>query len=256
MLTSALNYDFICYPLKAQYFDHLDSTLKSEIEKIFSNIEKGLIADQEIKSFANSQIKNLFNLRIKAIKWFLEDNHIGDLGQTIEECYHDFDSLNKNSRLIFFVENLKFALRSNKRLIEAFGEHTEAINPNEIESEFKKTSFLEITYDQFITSIALGIPDEEAAQRIIDLVGASLLIEFSAISAGILVDKKIDISEEKAIQLTSLVGNAAQEYSAICYELGLLKRHKSGHPVMQFDNYFIEEQQYLADLGLEDLVEN
>lgn len=254
MLSPALNYDCICYPLKTQYFDRLDNTLKSEIEKLFFNIETGLISNQEIKPFAISQMKNLFNLRIKAIRWFLEDNNIEDLGETIDDCYHDFDSLNENSKLVFFVENLKFALRSNKRLINSFVEHGAEISPTGLEGELK-SSFLEITYDQFITSIALGVPDEEAAQRIIDLIGASLLIEFSIISAAILVDKKIDISEAKAIQLTSLIANAAQEYSAICYETGLLKRHKSEHPAVHFDNSFIDEQQYLADLGLDDLIE-
>lgn len=254
MLAPALNYDFICYPLKTQYFDRLDDKLQSEIEKLFSTVEEGLTSDQDIKPFAVSQIKNLFNLRIKAIKWFLEDNNVEDLGQTIEDCYHDFDSLNENSKLIFFVENLKFALRSHKRVADAFVEHAE-ISQTAVENELK-ASFLEITYEQFTTSIALGVPDEETAQRIIDLIGASLLVEFAAIAAGILVDKKIDISENKASQLTSLTGNAAQEYSAICYELGLLKRHKSGQTNIQlFDNSFIEEQQDLADLGLDDLME-
>lgn len=254
MLSPALNYDFICYPLKTQYFNRLDISLRSEIEKLFSDIEQGLVSTQDTKTFALSQIRNLFNLKIKAIKWFLEGNNVGALSKTIEDCYNDFDGLIDNSKLIFFVENLKFALRSNKRLIDSFVEQVEA-NPINIEIELKALS-LEITYDQFITSIALGVPDEETAQKIIDLVGASLLIEFSAISAGILIEKKIEISENKAMQLTSLIGNAAQEYSAVCYELGMFKRHKSGQSVLQFDNTYVEEQQYLADLGLDELVES
>lgn len=258
MLSPALNYDFICYPLKTQYFDRLDNALQNEIDKVFSDIENGLKSNSDIKAFATSQMKNLFNLRMKAIGWFLEDSHLEDLSETIEECYDDFDSLSQNSKLVFFVENLKFALRANRRLIDSFVEHADseaAANGADIEKEIK-AAVLKLDYEQFVTSIALGVPDEEAAQRIIDLVASSLLIEFSAISAGILIEKNINVSEEKAIQLTSLIGNAAQEYSAICHELGLFKRHKSSQPAMQFEKSYVEEQQFLADLGLDDLVEN
>ncbi len=256
MLSPALNYDFICYPLKTQYFDRLSSSLQNEVTNLFSTIEKGLMNDHDLKSFSASQLKNLFNLRMKAIGWFLEDNHLNDLNQTIDECYDAFDSLNQNSKMVYFVENLKYALRANRRLLNSFVEHAHSSgNSEQIETELR-SSFLEINYDQFITSIALGVPDEDAAQRIIDLVGASLLIEFSAISGGILIEKKIELSEEKAIQLTSVISSAGQDYSAICYELGLFSRAKSTHPQMQFDNDFIKEQQQLADLGLNDLLEN
>ncbi|MBK7389477.1 MAG: hypothetical protein IPI23_10560 [Bacteroidetes bacterium] len=256
MLSPALNYDFICYPLRAQYFDRLSSSLQSEVTNLFFSIEKGLMNGNDLKSFSTSQLKNLFNLRMKAIGWFLEDNHLMDLNGTIDQCYDAFDSLNQNSKMIYFVENLKYALRANRRLLNSFVEPAHTLGLSERIENDLKASFLEINYDQFITSIALGVPDEDVAQRIIDLVGASLLIEFSAISAGILIEKNIDLSEEKAIQLTSIISAAGQDYSAICYELGLFNRVKFTQPQIKFDNDFIIEQQHLADLGLNDLLEN
>lgn len=250
MLSPVVNYDFLCYPLKAQYFDRLDNGLKSEIDKQFSEIENGLRSSSDLRAFASSQLRSIFNLRIKAIKWFLADNHISELAETIDGCYNDFDSLIENSKLVYFVENLKFAMRANKRLVDSIVEHVES---SSTEMELK-ASFLEINYDQFITSISLGIPDEQAAQRIIDLVGASLRIEFSAIAASILMEKGNDISEEKAIQLTSVIGNAGQDYSAICNELGLFKKHKGATSFIQPDKSYVEDQQLLADLGLDDLI--
>ncbi len=250
MLSPVVNYDFICYPLKAQYFDRLENGLQSLIEKQFSEIEKGLKSSSDLRTFAASQLRSIFNLRIKAIKWFLEDNHLSELGATIDGCYNDFDSLNDNPKLAYFVDNLKFAMRANKRLVDSLVEHVD-VSSTEMEL---KSSFLEINYDQFITSISIGIPDEEAVQRIIDLVGASLKIEFSAMAASILIEKSIDISEETAIQLTSVIGTAGQDYSAICHELGLFKRHKSATNFIQPDSSYIEDQQQLADLGLDDLV--
>lgn len=250
MLSPVVNYDFICYPLKAQYFERLDHGLQSEIKKLFSEIENGLKSSSDLRAFATSQLRSIFNLRIKAIKWFLADNHLTALGETIDGCYNDFDSLIENSKLVYFVDNLKFAMRANKRLVDSLVEHVD-ISSTEMEI---KSSFLEINYDQFITSISIGIPDEESAQRIIDLVGSSLRIEFSAIAASILIEKGIDLSEEKAIQLTSVIGNAGQDYSAICHELGLFKRHKGATTFIQPDKSYIEDQQLLADLGLDDLV--
>lgn len=54
--------------------------------------------------------------------------------------------------------------------------------------------------------------------------------------------------------LPLLVADAAQEYSALATELGILK---SSLPVpsfatLSFDNAFIKEQKQLADLGLDD----
>ncbi len=188
------------------------------------------------------------------MSWIFKNSELEDLSETLNEAYDDFDVLLKyDSSYLFLVENLKFSLRANKRYIDSFIEEMDK-NPQIVEEAFKPEAF-NITMQQFTSSIALAIPDEEFAQRLLDLVGASLKIEFSLICAWVLMDKKMVLPADKIKELTSLVGNSAQEFSAICYELGVGVKSKNEQRNFQHKSDYITEQQNLADIGLNDLME-
>jgi hypothetical protein len=112
-----------------------------------------------------------------------------------------------------------------------------------------------ITYKQFISAIALGVPDDAIAQKIVDWTNSSLYIEFVTVSAAIINDEKhLKISDKVIQELAFIIANAAQEYSALATELGILKLRstKQSFAQISFDNDFIKEQKKLADLGLDD----
>jgi len=110
-----------------------------------------------------------------------------------------------------------------------------------------------LTYNQFITAIALGIPDEAITQKIIDWTNSSLYIEYIAVAAFIIKDEKLNVPNRIINQLAFLVANAAQDYSAIAIELGILKMRSAQPSSSQFtfDKEFVLEQKNLADLGLD-----
>jgi len=86
------------------------------------------------------------------------------------------------------------------------------------------------------------------------LTNASLLIEFCAISAAIINDEKMNLPERIINELSFLVADAAQEYLAISYELGILNVNASKQDLtpQKLDNDFINEQKMFANLGIDD----
>ena len=152
-------------------------------------------------------------------------------------------------------ENLLFALRCNQRVAESL-----VAKSNFPAGDFASSisQLPEITYQQFIASLAFANIEEETAQKIVDWTNASLHIEFVLVAADIIGDDKMKVSDKTVNELAFLVADAAQEYSALATELGILKTHSTRQAFsnLSFDNSFIKEQKQLADLGLDDFAAN
>jgi hypothetical protein len=252
MLATAKNYDVICLQMKV-YMPHLESPMKKELNKLLTEIKDGLTSGKKIKPLLDRMLPRIFNFRIKAIKWLIEVGDL-DLSGMMDEIYPQLEELRQNPKLEILAENILFAVRCNKRVVRAligtgdFSEEKFASNASELPI---------ITYEQFLATLAYSIPDDEAAQKIVDWVNASLYIEFIILSAVIINDEKLRVTEKVINELSFLIADAAQEYSANAIELGLLKRSEN-QPLFsdQVDKSFKREQKYLADLGINDFTEN
>lgn len=78
------------------------------------------------------------------------------------------------------------------------------------------------------------------------------------LAADIIMNEKIKVSDQTINELSFIVADAAQEYSALATEFGILKtkvnqQSFSNHP---FDKTFIKEQKKLADIWIEDFDSN
>lgn len=254
MLSSSVSYDILCYPLKNNFYDKLENPIQVKLDKVFSDVENCLIGKSNLEKFSVEKMSDIFDLRMEAMAWLFENSDLENLSEVIEESSEDFNILlSKDSNYLFLVENLKYALRVNKRYIDFCINEIEK-SPSTFEQQFKPEAF-KLTFEQYTNSIAMAIPDEELAQSILDLIGASLKIEFSLICAWILVHNNIQLSIEKIKELTSLVGKSAQDFSAISLEWGIGKKIKSEPKYFIQDNNFVSEQSDLADLGLDDLID-
>jgi hypothetical protein len=253
MLATAKNYDIICLQMRA-CLPHLEFSMKREFGKLLTEIKEGLTTKKKIKPLLDTMLPRVFNFRIKAIKWLAEEGEL-DLSSIIDEMYPQLENLRQNPELEILAENILFAVRCNKRVVEAL------IDSEEFTEEKISSNVIElpaITYGQFLATLAYGIPNDEAAQKIVDWVNASLYIEFIILSAVLINDEKLKVSEKIINELSFLIANAAQEYSAIATEIGLLKTHSDSQTLFseQGDRSFLKEQKYLADLGLNDFAEN
>lgn len=208
-----------------------------------------MIADKKIKSTVNDLLGSIFNLRVKAIVWLLEENEL-NLSDLFDEVIPQIDELKNDPKLEVLAENILFALRCNQRVIDALTKN-EVLSAERISNEVSK--LVPINYQQFVASIALGVPDNDVAQKIIDWANSSLYIEFVTVAASIIHQEKLKVSNKVINELAFIVADAAQEYSAIAMEVGLLKQHSVKNlSQSSFDEDFVKEQKNLSDLGLID----
>ena len=251
MLVTARNYDIICYQLRNSLFTKVDDPLKRSLNKLTKEITSRILSGNKVEPEFRELFPLVFSIRIAAFKILQREKNL-NLSELINEVTAQIEEWKSVKKLGVLVENILFALRCNKRVIDAL------INEGDVsdDSLFSGISQLPIiSYEQFLTAVALGSPSNEAAQKIVDWTAASLNIELVSIAADIIKDKKLDVSIKKINELAFLVANAGQEYLAIAMELGFLKNDptQNDYTELSFSKSFINEQKRLADLDLNDL---
>jgi len=253
MISEAKNYDVICFQLRNNLYSQLENPLKKDINR-FSNEIKLLLTSGKKNNYKSiSILKQVFDLRIKAIKWLATDSNF-DYLETLKDMFPKIEEFRSNKKLEVLTENILFALRCNQRVVESLF-NSETVSTSSF-SNFAKLP--EITYEQFLGSLALSIPDDEIAQKIADWTNSSLLIEFVMVATDIINDENLKISDRIINDLSFLISDAAQEYSALATELGFLRSNFKGQSFsnLSFDKSFIRDQKKLSDIGLHDFALN
>ena|ERR1035437_3151444 len=253
MIARTQNFDVICLELR-NHIPQLESPLKKDLNKLLTDIKGIITSDKKIKPSIDAILNQIFNLRIKAIKWLLEEDEL-NLLDMLDEVYPQLEELKKNPKLEVLVENILFALRCNRRVVDALVVTADFSKEN---LEINAPQLPTVTYEQFIAAIALGVPDDVAAQKIIDWTNSSLYIEFVTVAAAIIHEEQLKVSDKAIKELAFIIADAAQEYSALATELGILKPRstKQSFSQISFDTDFVKEQKSMADLGLDDYSKN
>ncbi len=254
MIATAKNYDVICFQLRNNLYSQLESPLKKELNRLSMDIKTLITSGIKIQGQSIVMLSQIFNLRIKAIKWLGADSNFDYLNM-FEDIFPQVEELKTNKKLEVLTENLLFALRCNQRVVEAI------IGTNEFSQDTFSNSlskFPEINYEQYIASLAFAIPDDDMVQKIVNWTNASLHIEFVLVAADIIGDDNSKVSVKTINELAFLVADAAQEYIALSIELDILKSYSSKHIIstLSFDKTFINENKKMADLDLGDFEKN
>lgn len=254
MLATVKKYDLICFQLRNNLYAQLENPMKKELNRLSTEIKTLITSGKRVEGQSISMLSQIFNLRIKAIKWLTTDANF-DYLEMLNSVVPQIEELNSTKKLNILTENILFALRCNQRVAEAI------IGTNVSSAErFSDlpAKLPEITYEQFITSLAFAIPEVEMVQKIVNWTNASLHIEFVMVAADIINTEKLKVSDKIINELAFLVADAAQEYIALATELGILKPHSSRQSIsnLSFDNSFVKEQKQLADLGLDEFAKN
>ena len=250
MLATIKNYDLVCYQLRNNYYSQLDNPLKNDIDRLSKDIIDLLTSRKKVQKQSLDVLSQVFNLRIKAIKWLATEPDF-DYLETLSEVSNQIETIKVNKQLEVLNENIQFALRCNQRVFESLFNEDDHQSDN---TNFSFSQLQEITYQQFIATLAFTIPDAHTAQKWVDWINASLHIEYVMLCADIIIDEKIKVSDKTINELSFLVADAAQDYFALATDLGLLKPLKERQTFAQFtfDDSFINEQKVLADIGLDD----
>jgi hypothetical protein len=254
MIATAKNYDVICFQLRNSFYSKLENPLKKDLNRLSSEIKAIITSGKKIHAQSVEMLSQVFNLRIKALKWLADDKNF-DYLEMLNDIFPQIEEMKSNRKLEVLTENLLFALRCNQRVAESLVS-TSDFSADNFSSNISELP--EITYKQFIASLAFANLDDETSQKIVDWTNASLHIEFVLVAADIIGDDKLKISNKAINELAFLVADAAQEYSALATELGILKNlsTRQSFSTLSFDNSFIKEQKQLADTGLDDFAAN
>jgi hypothetical protein len=252
MLAKARYYDIICFQLRHNFYPQLDHPLQLELDLLFKDITTTIASGQQLQAPSVSILEQIFNLRIQAIKW-LSSNGNFDYSQVLDEVIPQIEKMNSNYQWEVLTENLLFALRCNQRVVENLISHAKG-NVEDFAAEIGQLPV--ITYGQFLATLAYTVPDEAVAQKIVDWTNSSLRIEFAMMAADSIQAGNLKVSDQIINELAFLVADAAQEYAALAVDLGIIKPRVPRQTVsnFSFDNRFIGEQKYLADLGMEDFM--
>lgn len=254
MATTAKNFDVICFQLRNNLYSQLENPLKKDLNRLSNDIKAIITSGKKVQGQSVDMLSQVFNLRIKALKWLAGDKSF-DYLEMFKDIFPQIEELKSNRKLEVLTENLLFALRCNQRVVESvIG--TSGFSTDNFASNISQLP--DITYQQFMASLAFANLDDETAQRIVDWTNASLHIEFVLVAADIIGDDKLKVSDKTINELAFLVADAAQEYSALAAELGMLKNRttRQSFSNLSFDHSFIKEQKQLANLGFDDFAEN
>ena len=254
MIATAKNYGVICFQLRNNLYAQLQNPLKKDLKGLSTDIKRLIISGKKIKAQPVEMLSQVFNLRIKAIKWLSADINV-DYLKMFNDIIPQIEELRADKKLEVLTDNILFALRCNKRVVESI------INSCEFSPDtftLNLSQLPDITYPQFIASFAFANLDDETTQKIVDWTNASLHIEFVLGAADIIRNEKLKISDKTINELAFLIANAAQEYAALATDLGILKSlsSKKSFSNASFDSSFIKEQKQFANMGLNDFAAN
>ena len=253
MVAFAKNFDGIISQLRYSLVSQSEHPLKKEVNELSDRIKVLLTSGKRIENQPVEMLSSIFDLRIKALRWLTADINL-DYAEMFNAIFPQIEELKSNTRLEFLVDNILFALRCNQRVLESMISANE-LSPNTFTSNL--TELPDVTYAQFISAMAFANLDDQTTQKIVDWTNASLHIEFVLFASVILGEGEVTASDKTINELAFLVADAAQEYSALATELGILKSRSTKQFLSNqaFDQDFINEQKQLAGLGIDDFAE-
>lgn len=247
MSASITKSELVCYPFRNNLYPRLENPLKKDIDRLSKSIKKILISGQTIQQLPVDILSFIFNLRIKSLKWLSVQNN-AEYRDIMAHVFEHFEQPSQNEELTVLNENILFALRCNRRVVENLLKANAGMK-GEAERELP-----EINYEHYLASLAFVVPGEEEARKLAEWTQSSLYIEFVMLAADLLNNGEVQVSNKTINELSFLVADAAQEYAALAAEFGILRPPKvrsylSGD---NLDSSFIKEQKQVAEMGLEE----
>lgn len=254
MVAFSKNFDGNLFQLRNALATQADHLLNKEVNELSNRIRLLLISGKEIeRQQPFEMLSSIFDLRMKALKWFAEEQP--DYFEIFKDISSKIEDLGSNPKLRVLVDNVLFALRCNQRVMESI----------QIANKLSKKEFIsslaeqeDTNYPQLVASLSYANPVHDATRKMLNFINASLHIEFVLLATDLAREEESNITDQTIQELAFLIADAAQEYSALATELGIVKVRSDRQPLSnpEFDSDFILEQRLLADQGLDEYGKN
>jgi len=254
MLAATKNYDISCYYLRVVH-NSLDNFSKGKIDSFIELIRNDLFNKAvPLKVIIKQRLPLIFNIRMSAFKLISSRNE--NLSELIDnEVYPYFEQMAAVERLSGISENILFALRCNRKVVKA-------LTAQSGEQQFTVESFADIadiTFEQFLGLLNINTPGKGQTAIISEWMKCTLQIEYCICATSLINDEKLMISNERINELSSIIVDAAQNYSAIALETGIwpvIEKSYSSKYEDYSDENFIKEQKELAEAGISSFTQN
>jgi hypothetical protein len=228
---------FAYYELKSHYTE-LEGSLQKDIDQLTANIKNALTIQNGTKAFTEaSYLHQMSQLRTKAIAWLSTQREF-DFSTINKEVYEQIELLTNNDKLGVLAENICFAFRCRERILKAILQNKD----NPALKSFENIEQTSLIFQEQLT----------------DFLRTSLALELCMIAAALIDEENLEVSEHDIDQLAFSVADLGQNYWALASILGIVKSTSTEQSLMEgdFDEDFINKQKTLADLGLEEYLEN
>ncbi len=215
MLAVAKHSDVICLYLRNS-IDQLDSSLHRETSLFTETVKSVFNSGKDLKTQINSLLPTVFDLRIKALKWFSKSDL--NLTELQGEVFSAFDKLVVDPRYRILGESVQFALRRNLFVVKALlneGAIRNSVPPESL------SNLPDVNYQQFLAAITFNVPDE-SAQKFVDWMNASLYIELISFCAIIIYEEDLLVSDSLVKELSVLINHAGENYLNLFIEGSLI----------------------------------
>jgi len=253
MIGIAKNYDMLCYHLKVVH-KNLDDHKKKMVDNFFQGIRTDLLENKDtLHHSIEDKFPLILDLRIGALKRIITEGE--NLAELLDnKAYPYFEQMAGIERLSGLAENILFALRCNKKVINTL---LKQVRQEDL-SDMILNNIPELTFDQFIASIYLSVPDVELAKAMIEWAKCSFKIEYAICAAALIYDETLMVSSEKINELSVVIVDAAQTYMAIAMEVGILpsKNENKQNADITKDLDFLKDQKNLAEAGISSFAKN
>lgn len=246
-MLAARNYDILCYHLKVVY-KNLNNPVQQKLDHFLQEVEKDLLEKSaHLKGRVEKKLSHIFDMRLAALRWIASEDS-SSIDSWKSEAYSYFENLADNENLAELAQNILFALRCNNKIADSL------IGTDAVPLKGRFPSHIpDISLDQFIASIMLSYPYERVGNLLIEWAKCSLRIEYVVLAAALLNDKQIGASSEVLHELSFIIIDAAQTYSAIAVETGMIPskpKVKLISPATNEDADFLAEQRLLAEADI------
>jgi hypothetical protein len=251
MNAQAVTYSPIFFLMK-EHLEQLNLPLRMEFN--------GLIA--EIKSILHSDVLNLnnsiegllpqiFNIRIKSIKWIIEEEGQLDIKNLYYEINEVIAPLTSDPKYGILAENCSFAIRTNQRV---FNSILANIGSKEIDNGIHGITQTEIEYSQLISALKSSLPFGNDLNNLINWIDVSLRIEIVLFSLIIIDEYQLNIQDQIVNRLSEIIANDAQQYYAMAKIFGLITTKKQVANEEEYPESFLSEQHDLSELGFDEFI--
>jgi|GEM_PF-3557831 len=241
------NHNFLFFALDS-YLPNVKEGLQREVNELLISTVKSINNNEDLESTINQALPQVFDFRFKALSYFAENSLIQEVSN-IESIYTDFNRELLSYEKQVLVKNVLFALRTSNRVLSKLRGHKD-FNLRAIKE------FSSVSYSQFLSIIAVTIPNQKLAQNLLDFTHSSLKMELILLISKNLIDEKISVSNESIQSLSKLISDAGQDFYAFASKLGFVQKINENltylNPTDPQSN--LKEQKELADLGLNELV--